>query len=157
MSLIKNIIRKIKQKAIDPIIGELNKITKHQFCLAISIGFLCGIFPIPGTTLFVCFLVRLIIPINLIIAQSINIIVTPLNLLLVPFFFGIGSWLIPFESAIKIEEVIERFKKDFLGALIDCRLNVLQAIGAWLLLAPIFLLFSYFLTFLLLWFIKPKY
>jgi uncharacterized protein (DUF2062 family) len=63
----------------------------QKISLSISIGFIVGISPFPGTTTLVCFIFAYLFRLNHIIIQSVNFSVYPLQLLLLVPFYKFGN------------------------------------------------------------------
>lgn len=119
-------------------------LSAHKVSCSISAGLVLGIFPLPGTTIILCILAAFIFRLNHLIIQSVNVIVYPLQLLLIVPFFRFGSQIFMKTklslSAINVEDIslvkfIQLFGKSTGGALL-----------MWLLIcAPVGLLFYFLL------------
>jgi uncharacterized protein (DUF2062 family) len=66
-------------------------LSAHKVSLSISAGLVLGIFPLPGTTIILCILAAFVFRLNHLIIQAVNVLVYPLQLLLIVPFFRFGS------------------------------------------------------------------
>lgn len=104
----------------------------HELSLCITLGLLCGVFPMLGTTTLLCFLIALVFKLNQPVIQMINYVVYPFQLLLIIPFFQIGSWLFGESFTLSFSDVYEQFTTDGLGMLKTLWRAQLRAIGIWL-------------------------
>jgi len=66
-------------------------LSAHKVSFSISAGLVLGIIPVPGTTIALCILAAIIFKLNHVLIQTINMIVYPLQLLLILPFYRMGN------------------------------------------------------------------
>lgn len=66
-------------------------LSPHKIAFTVSVGLIMGIIPIPGITIMLCILMTIIFKLNHILIQSINMLVYPLQLLLLFPFYKMGN------------------------------------------------------------------
>lgn len=120
-----------------------------KISLCIALGVALGIFPVVGTTTLLCAGAAVVFRLNLPLIQLVNYAVYPLQLFLLAFFYGAGSWLFNGASSPLLGgEIVELFQNDLWGSIIALWDLTLYAIFAWVLTGP-------FLAMLLYGIIKP--
>ncbi|MGH8443728.1 MAG: DUF2062 domain-containing protein, partial [Solimonas sp.] len=123
----------------DPIIAQLRQgITPERIALTLALACVLGVFPIIGSTTFLCAITAIWLRLNQPVMQLANYLLTPLHLaLLLPFYRG-GETL--FRQAhvpiLSIGDLVARFKLDPLQFVIDYGMVAVYGIGVWALLAP---------------------
>eukprot|EP00124_Ichthyophonus_hoferi_P003841 Ihof_evm1s364 gene=Ihof_evmTU1s364 len=141
-----------------PVVGVLKAgITPSKLALSIAFGITCGLFPLPGTTIALCFVATLALGLNKIIIQVINLALTPLNVLLIPLWYRLGNLilrrdLLSFTTA----EMLKHFKQDFFGTLSQFKDVIVGAIVGWGVIFPFASLLLYLIFYPLLSVIMPR-
>jgi len=89
--------------------------TPHSLSLAVAVGFVGGLFPVPGATTIVTGILCGVFRANLAVAQMLNFLVTPLEFLLMPAFLRLGELILMIDSdeAIHITGFAEAVRTDF--------------------------------------------
>jgi uncharacterized protein (DUF2062 family) len=115
-----------------------------EISLCIALGVALGIFPVVGTTTLLCAGAAVVFRLNLPLIQLVNYAVYPLQLFLLAFFYGAGSWLFNGQSSSLLGgEIVELFQNDLWGSIIAFWDLTLYAIFAWMLAGPLLALFLY--------------
>lgn len=82
-----------QRRVVDPIVAQLTQgITPEKIALTIAVGSALANFPFFGTAT-LCLLVGIALRLNQPIIQAVNILFTPIHLVLIPIFFERGNWL----------------------------------------------------------------
>lgn len=124
---------------VSPVVSQLTKgISPEKVAWTISLGLVLGIFPILGSTTFLCLFVGWMLGLNQPLLQAFNTAAYPLHLAtILPFIrageFLHGADLMPFS----IRELLSKFQADPLAFVIDFGLTAWHGVSAWLLLAPV--------------------
>ncbi len=117
-------------------------ITPRKLAITIAAGAVIALFPMYGLTTLLCFGVAIIFRLNIIVIQAVNYLMTPAQLLLmIPILQG-GIWLFKLKPvSLDINELILRFKRDFVDLFQEVGTVILGGIAFWFLLAiPLFFL-----------------
>ncbi|KCV72078.1 hypothetical protein H696_01486 [Fonticula alba] len=86
----------VRQRVYEPVRKALSSgITPHGLALATAFAFSGGMFPVPGTTTFVCLFFTLLFKLNGAIVQVVNLLLTPVGFMMLPVFINLGGMLIP--------------------------------------------------------------
>ena len=119
-----------------------------QVGLSIGVGFWGGVFPIPAmstfATLFLCsvILASAFNPAMSTIAIAINLIVTPLQIALMPVFMDLPSWVTPLPSC-SVSDLLHSIRNEpILNTTKTFGSCMVWAVVAWVILAP-FIIFSF--------------
>ena len=110
---------------------------------ALGVGLWIGIFPFPGVSTFVLiFLIQIIkmrgAPFNTAqstISIAVNLIATPLMLLLIPLWLAMGSRIFGLEGC-SASDIVPAFKESVFNAFTQFTGCILSAILAWLIISP---------------------
>jgi uncharacterized protein (DUF2062 family) len=149
-------VEKIKQlynnKYIKPIKKLLMQGTSPRLiALGIAGAFVIGLFPVLGSTTILCAIFAFTFRLNLPLVQLINFSVYPLQLILLVPFMKLGEILFHFEKLkYGINDIVELVRKDTLHAITALWNVTIQAIGAWLIIAPVISIILYFTLFMIL-------
>lgn len=120
-------------------------VSLEKLTLSIVLGITLGLFPIPGLTTAACAIGAAIISLNVPILMTINLLVTPIELAMIPIFFmasnylGIyqliyGSTSIP--PTFDISSIIASIKADKLKAIQEFADIFLLSIISWIIFVP---------------------
>ena len=137
-----------KQYIINALSQALRQGTSpHKLALTCAFGAVFGIFPIWGTTTWICFAVAITLRLNMVIIQLVNYLFFPFQLLLIIPFIKAGTFIFnlePFPYAQR--ELIELFRNDFWAVLKDVGLSLGGGVIAWMLVVVPLFLTVYYLT-----------
>ena len=108
----------------------------NQIAWCISLGLVCGVFPVMGTTTILVGLVALAFRLNIVLIQLIHWLISPLQLLLLIPFFQLGqTWFGGEGKGIDMELIQSAWEKGWLDALILFVNLHQQAVLVWLIFA----------------------
>ncbi len=128
-----------QRRVVDVVLSQLRQgITPEKIALTIAAGATLGVFPVLGSTMFLCLAVGVALKLNQPIIQSVNYLVYPLQLAGIYFFIRIGEWLTrtpPLQFT--IGGMLQQFKAAPLQFLREFGMTALRGVIAWCLLAPI--------------------
>ena len=131
---IKSAIRKFIKKGM----------SSEKIALGVSLGIILGIFPVLGSTTVLCTAAAIIFRLNQPMIQLVNYAVYPLQLMLLTFFYGVGSWLFndhnPLSSA---THVVGMLQDDMWGSLAALWDMTLFAVLLWILIGPVLAVILY--------------
>lgn len=125
---------------------QLRQGTSPQaLALTIAVGAAIAVFPTLGATTLLCFLAGVVLKLNQPALQVINYALAPLQLLLIPFFLKLGAWIcrVPAVS-VNPQTMIAEFWASPGKFLADYGWAGLQAILAWIVVAPFIVLITRF-------------
>lgn len=113
-------------------------VSPQGLALTCSIAAVLATFPIVGATTLVCILIGVALKLNQPLMQTVNYLMTPVHLLLLPIFVKIGEWLVGAEPiSLNPQAMMHELMTDWRLFLSDYGLAGLHAILAWCLLAPV--------------------
>lgn len=124
---------------VEPVKNQLTRgMSAEKISWTIALGLVLGVFPVMGTTSLVCLLVGWLLDLNQPLLLVFKTVVYPLHLALILVFIHLGerlwgSSLITFS----VPELMVKFNQDPLQFGRDFGLAALQAVSAWLLIAPV--------------------
>ena len=123
----------------DKMIGFLKQgITPRDLALAVALGVTLGTFPVIGSTTLLCIAASVFLRLNLPAIQSVNWIVSPLQLLLIIPLFKLGSMLFGAAGVtVGLSEIIAMMQADLFGTIREYLFVTLRAICVWGLAAPL--------------------
>ena len=137
------------------IAGALQQgVTPRKLAIACAMGCVISIFPVFGSTTLLCFSVAILFRLNIVVIQTVNYLLTPLQVVLLIPFMQAGIFLFNLTPvSLELNNLILRFKTDFGALLSDLGGVILGSIAVWMLAAiPLFfLLFFLFHALLLRW------
>lgn len=140
-----------KQHVVNSLMQALKQgITPQKLAVTCALGATIGIFPVWGTTTWICLALSIVFRLNLLVIQLVNYLFFPLQLLLIIPFISAGSFVFglepfPYDST----QLIALFKNNFWLALKESGFALVTGIGVWAVVAlPLFTL-VYALCFLL--------
>lgn len=134
-------ISEIKQflhhRVIFPLINLLQEgVTPRALALAVTLGFVFGIFPIIGTTTILCDVVAVIFRLNMAAIQLINYLVYPIQLLLFIPYLKLGSLVFKSQHLISLHILVELTGfKDIISNLKELYLVFFGALLVWFIFA----------------------
>lgn len=111
---------------------------------SIALGLLVGIFPIFGSTTFLCFLAGFAFKLNHPLLQTINYLMYPVHLALIIPFIRLGEFFFGAEPIpLSIPVLKEQFSQDPMQFLKEFGLAGLHGIAGWCLITPILFIILY--------------
>lgn len=165
-----------REKIVDPVRSVLSAgITPSALAAAVAYGIAGGLFPVPGASTLICLVPIVLLKLNPVIVQVINLILTPVNLALIPGFVSLGMHMINTissdsgvngvqaqgsggnggtDEALSVSALLGGLQTDFWGSLSVFRGLLFYAIVGWCAFAPVCValvypvagvIFSYFL------------
>jgi uncharacterized protein (DUF2062 family) len=143
----------------DKMIGFLKQgITPRDLALAVALGIVLGTFPVIGSTTLLCIAASVFLRLNLPAIQSVNWLVSPLQLMLIIPLFKMGSVLFGAGAiTVNLADVIGKMNADLLGTIREYLLVTLHAICVWGLLAPLMIAIVFFVMLPLFTRLEVKY
>lgn len=128
-----------QRRVVDVVLSQLRQgITPEKIALTIATGATLGVFPVLGSTMFICFAAGVALKLNQPIIQAVNYLVYPLQLAGIYFFIRIGEWLTrATPQQFTIGGLLQQFKAAPLQFFRDFGLTALRGVLAWCVLAPI--------------------
>ncbi len=127
----------LHHRVIIPLIKLLHEgVTPRKLALAVTLGFVFGIFPIIGVTTILCGVVAVIFRLNMAAIQLINYLVYPIQLLLFVPYLKLGSFVFNVQHLLSIHN----FNKlsgiqDIIGNLKELYLVFVGALLVWFIFA----------------------
>ena len=122
-------------------------VSADQLTMSIAIGIVGGLFPIPFLTTGACLVLSIFISVNIPIMTTINLLVTPLELLLIPFFAMAGNSLKyygylllggqPEDLVLNIGDLMASLKSNAFEGVKEFSGVLLFAVFAWIIFLPI--------------------
>ncbi len=117
-----------------------------KIALSVSLGGTLGLFPLPGVSTLLCGVVALSLRLNQAVIQAANYAVYPLQLLLMGFYFALGSqWFGDPGSMESFSGMVALLRDDLWEGLLALKQLGLYAVVVWLLTSPILTIALYFL------------
>ncbi len=135
---------------LTPVRNQLRQgMSVERISWTISLGFVLGVFPVMGTTSWICLFAAWALKLNQALLHVFKALVYPLHLALILVFIRMGQrlWGVPL-IAYSIPDLLHKFKDDPLQFARDFGLAALQGVSAWLLFAP-------FAALLIKWMVTP--
>ncbi|MEJ6636451.1 MAG: DUF2062 domain-containing protein [Akkermansiaceae bacterium] len=128
-----------KRWFVQPVINQLTQgITPDKLGWTIAAGIVLGIFPIMGSTTFLCLIAAWLLKLNQPIIQVACHAVYALHLALILVFIRAGQWIFQSDPInLSIPQLISQFTADPWQFIKDFSLAAGQGIIAWALVAPI--------------------
>lgn len=123
-------------------------ISPREIALGIAGGFVIGVFPVLGSTTILSTIFAMAFRLNLPLVQLVNFSVYPLQIILLVPFMKLGEYIFGFDKLnYSLNEIVDLIGSDVLNAISILWNVTMQAIGAWVAVAP-FAAFVLFLIFL---------
>jgi uncharacterized protein (DUF2062 family) len=127
-----------QRRFVQPIKVQLTQgVTPKALSHAISVGFLCAIFPILGMTTLLTTLSGFVFRLNQPVMQTINWFGYPLQLALIPLFIRGGEFLFGAEPiSFSIPQMLKLFAESPGGFMTEFAMTFVHCIVAWTVVAP---------------------
>jgi uncharacterized protein (DUF2062 family) len=130
-----HVMRLVKEKIL---VFMSQGMTPRDLALALALGVALGTFPVLGATTMLCIIAGIALRLNLPAIQSVNWMISPLQLILLVPFFELGSALFGGGAVtVSVGDLIGLMRVDFFGTIRAFLVTTLKAICAWGLVAPI--------------------
>lgn len=137
-----------KTKFVSPLLGFLKQgVTPRKLSLCIALGFICGIFPVLGSTTLLCGITAYVLKLNQPAIQLINYFVYPLQLILFIPFFKLGGLLFSEPFSYSLPDLYQMLQNDWLETIRLLWVANLRAIMIWLTVSPIIGVIIYYPVF----------
>jgi uncharacterized protein (DUF2062 family) len=126
-----------RRRLVDPLIDQLKQgATPEKLAQSLAWGAVIGVFPILGTTSFLCGIAAIVLKLNHIAIQTINWLVYPLQFFLIIPFLRLGNIIFRHEQfTMSLGEITEMFANDFWAAAQNLGGLAARGIAAWALVA----------------------
>jgi len=123
----------------DPLAGQLKQgVSPEKIAQSLAWAAALGIFPILGTTSFLCAIIGMRLRLNHIAMQTLNWIMYPVQIALIIPYLKLGNWIfLQTDMNLSLIEISRQFADNFLAATADLGGLALRGIGAWLITAPV--------------------
>jgi len=123
----------------DPLADQLKQgVSPEKIAQSLAWATALGIFPILGTTSFLCAIIGMRLRLNHIAMQTLNWIMYPVQIALIIPYLKLGNWIfLQTEMNLSLVQISQRFAENFGAAAADLGGLALRGIGAWLLTAPL--------------------
>ncbi|MCX6170235.1 MAG: DUF2062 domain-containing protein [Ignavibacteriales bacterium] len=143
--MIEKIKKLFSSKYVVPIKKLLMQGTSPKMiAIGVSGALVIGLFPVLGSTTLLCTLFALTFRLNLPLVQLVNFSVYPLQLILIIPLMKLGTMVFGFEKLkYGFNDIVNMISHDTLHAVAVLWNVTMQAIGVWLLIAPIFAFLIY--------------
>lgn len=132
-SIISTMTRTLSEKTIAFLKQGL---TPHDLALTIALGATLGVFPVLGMTTILCTLAAVTLRLNLPALQSVNWVISPVQIILLIPFTHAGAWVFGGSGiTLSLAELKILMETDLLGTIGQFLTAVLRGIGVWALIA----------------------
>lgn len=113
-------------------------ITPSKLSLSIALGFTAGVWPIVGTTSAIALVFIILFPVNGVIVQVVNLLLTAVDIAMVPTFvnFGAKFWASDSNEGFDVSKLMEALQSDPFGALSSFKDILIQGVVGWTIAAP---------------------
>ncbi len=127
-----------RRRIIAPLRTQLTRgVSPRALSHAVAGGFVCGVFPVLGTTTLLTTVSGIALRLNQPVMQSINWLTYPLHLVLIPVFIRLGEHLFGAEPlAFSIPQLVEIFAEAPAAFFSRFAMTFAHCIVAWLVVAP---------------------
>lgn len=126
-----------RRRIVEPLADQLKQgASPEKLAQSLAWGVALGVFPILGTTSFLCGIAGVILKLNHIAMQTVNWLLYPLQIALIIPFLRFGNILFQHEQFdLSIAQISARFAGDFITATREFGGLALRGIAAWALVA----------------------
>ena len=136
-----------QRRVVKPIVHQLTQgISPEKIALALAVGSACALFPILGTTTFLCIVVGIALKLNQPILQLVNVLCVPIHIPVILGLVRMGEWL--FRDPVIYFHVgrMNKIHWDHPGIFIHwLSTAALHSSAAWAILLPIWIPLIYFI------------
>jgi uncharacterized protein (DUF2062 family) len=137
--------RLLDKYLLAPVLALLTQgLSPRLLALSLAVGLVVGIFPVLGTTTVLCTLVAAGLRLNHIAVQTVHLLVTPVQLLLIIPFVRVGEWVLgKAPQPLSIGEGLALIAQGALNAVAVLWDAILHAMLGWVLLCPVLFVVVY--------------
>lgn len=118
-------------------------ISVEKLTLSIALGIMGGLWPIPGTSTFACLFLALFVSVNVPAMTLINLVVTPIEIAMIPVFVWIGNTLRATflnvdenDDSVQISNLISELQENLFDGIMKFGSVLMTAIVAWTICLP---------------------
>ncbi len=135
-----------QRRVVGPVLAQLKQgSSPEKIAETVAVGVAGGLFPIPGLTTLLCFILAVVLRLNQPTIHLLNQLLWPVQLAMMVVYVRLGSWIfgttvLPFDPAV-ISDLLMHSPREFWTRF---GLLGLHAIFAWLLTVPVILSTLYF-------------
>ena len=79
--------------------------------------------------------------------KAVNLVLTPVDLFLIPFFVRLGEWAVGAETGFSITVFMDSFQESKLNAIMQFQTALLYGVLGWLVTTPFILIVAYYASF----------
>ena len=135
-----------RKRVIDPLIVLLKQgLSPEKLALTVGFGIMIGIFPMLGSTTFLCILIGFLVSLNQPALQVVNHCMYPLQILLLLPFLQLGNRLFQVPPIpLSLTQIMNMLQADVWGTVRAFWTTTLRGIVIWCLAAPIVISTVYF-------------
>lgn len=113
-------------------------LSPQRVTLAVTLGVVIGVFPVPGTTTLLCVIAAAAFRLNHVVIQAVNYAVYPAFFVLVIPFVRAGAWLFGTDArALTVAGIRASFAQGYVAFAQQLGSHFMHAAVAWVLLAPV--------------------
>jgi len=124
--------------------------TPRKLAITCALGVVIGIFPVWGTTTWICLGLSVAFRLNVVVIQLVNYLFFPIQLLLIIPFIKAGTYLFGLDSfSYTADQLIDLLKNNFWMALKETGLALASGVGIWALVAVPLFFIIFWLCFIL--------
>lgn len=127
-----------RARLLAPLLAQLTQgVSPRQLALALALGCVLGINPVPGTTTMLCVLAGVALRLNQPALQVGNFLTGPLQIALYVPFLRFGAWVFGApQVGLAPQAILDAVRADPWGAASRYGVALLEAVAAWLIVAP---------------------
>jgi uncharacterized protein (DUF2062 family) len=130
------------------LLGQIRQGTSpHELALSVSIALCAALFPLLGTTTLLCLVIGHFKKLNHPALQSVNYLLSPVQLVMIPIWLRIGEWLTRSPPvSLNLRTFVPEFFQNMPLFMAHYGVAALHAILAWSLISPLLGYLSYRVT-----------
>jgi uncharacterized protein (DUF2062 family) len=127
-----------RERVIGLIVAQLIQgVTPQKIALTIALGFTLGIFPILGATTALCAIAGVWLKLNQPVIQTMNWVISPIQLSLILVFVRIGEWIMRAPRvSFSVPGLIQKFDQNPIQFMRQFGMTGVHGMVAWLFIAP---------------------
>jgi uncharacterized protein (DUF2062 family) len=122
-----------RRRLLSPILEQMRRgISPEKLALTIAAGAALGVFPLPGTTMALCFVFAFALRLNQPVIHLTNYLVYPLQIPLIYLFVRFGEWLVGTPPvSFRVTDLMTAFSSDPLAFVQRFTVTGLHGIAGW--------------------------
>lgn len=135
-----------RKRVVDPLIALLKQgLSPEKLALSVGFGIMIGVFPMLGSTTFLCILIGFVVGLNQPALQIVNHCMYPLQILLLLPFLQLGNRLFQVPPIpLSLTQIMGMLQADVWGTVRAFWTTTLRGIVIWCLSAPVVISIVYF-------------